>query len=371
MRETLREALYDETAGVPLLGDIDLAIHEVSTSRRRWAGVLGLAAAVLVALFALVGPGWQPLAVEPAGPQPVAPQPGPTATLSVTPEQDQTAPAKAVQLPLVDPVPVTPLRAGDLTYVADGSIVRRAPDGAATPWVPRSVLDDACGRPDCAIVDLEWSPNGDTLAIVLGTIRRLSPSELGVYVISDDSDSPRKLFECPPAMCGTLQGLAISWAPDGSELVVAGEQVGDGLVVVDADGLVAPRSLCTDCQAAAPAWSPDGRWIAYISSGAVRRISTEGGPSELVAEEPVQSIAWSPDGTRLLIDATDGVQVLGLSRRPYSTTTIEIVSSGEGPTAPAWSPTGSASPGSVRLRWMKASGPSFGRPAVTGQAHRG
>jgi hypothetical protein len=76
--ESLSQALHAEAAGVPPLGDIDRATDEVTTSRRRWAGVIGVAAAVVVLLTAMVGPGWQPLAVEPAAPQLIAPQPDPT-----------------------------------------------------------------------------------------------------------------------------------------------------------------------------------------------------------------------------------------------------------------------------------------------------
>lgn len=76
--EALRDALDAEASGVPPLGDIDRAINEVTTSRRRWAGVIGVAATVVVLLTTMVGPGWQPVAVEPAAPPPTAPQPGPT-----------------------------------------------------------------------------------------------------------------------------------------------------------------------------------------------------------------------------------------------------------------------------------------------------
>jgi alpha-tubulin suppressor-like RCC1 family protein len=74
--ESLREAMHAEAAGVPLLGDLDRAIHDVSVARHRWAGAVGVTVAVLVLLVALVGPGWQPLAVQPAAPQP-SPTPAP------------------------------------------------------------------------------------------------------------------------------------------------------------------------------------------------------------------------------------------------------------------------------------------------------
>jgi len=64
--DSLYEAMDAEASGIPPLGDIDRAIHDVSVARRRWAGVVGVAAAVLVLLVALVGPTWQPLTMESA-----------------------------------------------------------------------------------------------------------------------------------------------------------------------------------------------------------------------------------------------------------------------------------------------------------------
>ena len=69
--ESLRQALHEEAAGVPRLGDIDLAINQVSTSRRWWAGAMAVA---VVALIAILGPWRTPaLHVEPAVPEPIAP----------------------------------------------------------------------------------------------------------------------------------------------------------------------------------------------------------------------------------------------------------------------------------------------------------
>ena len=69
--DSLRAALYDEAASTPPLGDIDRAIHQVSASRRRWAGVITVA---VVALIAILGPWKAPaLRVDPAVPEPIAP----------------------------------------------------------------------------------------------------------------------------------------------------------------------------------------------------------------------------------------------------------------------------------------------------------
>ena len=81
--ESLSQALHAEAAGVPPLGDIDRAINQVTISRRLWASAVGVAVAVVALLTALIGPGWQPLAVEPAAPQPDPTTPSERATTYV------------------------------------------------------------------------------------------------------------------------------------------------------------------------------------------------------------------------------------------------------------------------------------------------
>jgi hypothetical protein len=67
--DPLREAMDREASGVPPLGDIDRAIRQVSTRRRRVGGLLVLAALASLVL-ALAGPWSQPFTVDPTVPEP-------------------------------------------------------------------------------------------------------------------------------------------------------------------------------------------------------------------------------------------------------------------------------------------------------------
>ena len=110
-----------EAAGVPALGDIDRAIHSVSVARRRWAGVVGVAATVLVLAMALIGPSSRPLAVEPA-----VRQPNPT-----------TAPA--LDAPASRLVATIPMEAGHIDGIA-------VDPGTGSVWV-------AGGRDAVSVID--------------------------------------------------------------------------------------------------------------------------------------------------------------------------------------------------------------------------
>jgi dipeptidyl aminopeptidase/acylaminoacyl peptidase len=327
--DDLRTMLQDLAADAPLITDVDRAITEETRRRRGRRRLLaaavasGVAAAVAVALLATRGD-------QPTRPTPSAP------------------------LPLVQRVPVTAHTEGDLAYVFDGGIVRRTPSGGVAPWVRRGVLRDACEWQGCDVRTLAWSPDGSELAFVMGYQGRISPSHFGVYLIDAQADTPRKVFTCPQTMC-QYAVPSISWAPDGSALAVAGtaSQPSADLVVVGLPGATpAVRPVCQDCGAIDAVWSPDGRWLAYAGPDGIRRISVEGGDPEDVDPSTTYpaSLAWSPDGTRLLVETGDDVRVLDLSRRPYTQVTLVSMAQPEGPGAPAWSPDG------TRVSWFSTPG---------------
>jgi hypothetical protein len=95
-----------------------------------------------------------------------------------------------------------------------------------------------------------------------------------------------------------------TWLPD-NQTLVAKDQNGSLLVRVQAraNGAVL-SSLAATALSAQPTVSPDGRWIGYISGKAPAVVPVGGGTPKLGAsgEQGLASIAWSPDGTKLLIN---------------------------------------------------------------------
>jgi serine/threonine-protein kinase len=68
------------------------------------------------------------------------------------------------------------------------------------------------------------------------------------------------------------------------------------LVVRKLDQL-APSPLRDTAGGAAPFFSPDGRWIGFYSGGAIRKVSSDGGPPVTVCEVPgVLGASWGDDG---------------------------------------------------------------------------
>ena len=333
LEDDLRATMRCHAGDVRSAGQLPNGLRRRSHLRR--AGTAGLAAVLVVSLAAF-GVGVVRAVLSPTRPEP----------------------APAPSLPLVERVAVTPRSNGDIAYPVDGRIVRRAPDGTTTTWVTRDALARACGARDCAVMQLEWSPDGSQLALVQGVVRRTSPSRLSVYVVADDATVPRAVFDCPGSLCGAVEPPSLSWSPDGGSLAVgASVGGGTGVAVVPVDDPAGePRVVCASCAGHAAAWSPDGRWLAYSGPDGVFRISTRGGRSEPVSPAAAYSLAWSPEGTRLLADSGDAVRVVDLSQRPYSQAIVTELQPPEGPSVPAWAPDG------TRVSW-------FATPGVNREHH--
>jgi Tol biopolymer transport system component len=101
----------------------------------------------------------------------------------------------------------------------------------------------------------------------------------------------------------------IDWAnpgalsPDGQLLVfsASGPEPGNQLWLRPLDSLTA-RPLPGTEGAFGAFWSPDSHWIAFFSSGKLRKISIDGGSPQVICNGPVgRGGSWGPDGTILLV----------------------------------------------------------------------
>jgi Tol biopolymer transport system component len=238
-------------------------------------------------------------------------------------------------------VPVTPQHNGVLVTYGSAGLTAVSPDGTASaPFLAEQGPEGSDGS---SVWGQRWSPDGSRLAFLAG---RWSPNSdddtVALYVSDADGSHIRKLTGCPEVYaCGVAFRSGLAWSPDGRSIALASGH----LYVVDvADG--ARRRLPAGELVLAPAWSPDGSVIAVARGGQVRTVPADAGPGDTSTVRTlvdglrdVSSLDWSPDGTRLVVSAADGLHVVDATGR----NTVQVVSQkrGEGPGAATWSPDGS------------------------------
>jgi Tol biopolymer transport system component len=103
----------------------------------------------------------------------------------------------------------------------------------------------------------------------------------------------------------------MSWSPDSSHIAASYGVVNDGcgILVFERDGtdprtiVQVDRPLCVYD----PIWSPDGNFLIYSQtdqerySTTTRIVEKDGTRDELLAEESINYLVWSPDGKRLAV----------------------------------------------------------------------
>jgi Tol biopolymer transport system component len=133
---------------------------------------------------------------------------------------------------------------------------------------------------------------------------------------------------------GLTPGSRAEWSPDGTQIAVAG----DSLAVMKAD---ATGMRTIGVGAAFVTWKPDGTRLAYVSTGLagqavndIYTIAPNGTGALRVTQDgtPRNSLAWSPDGTKLVFGAPAGIQVI-----PAAGGAPTFTSPGRNP---RWSPDG-------------------------------
>ncbi len=267
---------------------------EASRARRAAAAVTALAVAA-AAFGVLVWTFRHTRSAAPGGP----PENGPIATVGRGP--DSIPGVDNTDLVAIDPVTGarwnltnSPDAESDPSWSADGTHVAfirtTTTDGGATFSSGVFAMDVATGETSevypcegerCDIRSMTWSPDDRSLAIVdtterpgNGSLRFTSSARL---VVVDPADERRAIL-CADGPCALGLGT-VAWSPDGTRIAFAGFP----FVLT---GPVGPE--------------PSSVWVADADGSGLRRI-TEGDACR-ARDDPCfsdQSVAWSPDGSRI------------------------------------------------------------------------
>ncbi len=178
----------------------------------------------------------------------------------------------------------------EIAYVwaeATGLSCKGCPDGIRLAGADGTAIRTLTDPADCTFDESPtWSPDGTT-----------------ILYSEDTCDSGGELYTVPAAG-GTPHDLGIAgavptWGP--SKIAYVGSDQSDaGLWTANPDGT---DRVLVDRQGGMPAWSPDGR-LAYLVGDLYHRTLVVGASRVSLPFGRVTSLAWSPDGTRLVVTAS-------------------------------------------------------------------
>lgn len=170
------------------------------------------------------------------------------------------------------------------------------PRPAKLPGIERWQIDTVAPRG--TVYSVSYSPDGKLLACG-------SHDDNHVRIFDVQSGDLVRIFRMKPVEWGHGESVpaVVAWCPDGKRLLGGGHGQYGGLHIWDTSNGERLR-LITDPGGSdfSPVWSPDGQYIAVGGGRQLIVLDSVSGVRqfEFAAPELPQSVAWSPDGKRLV-----------------------------------------------------------------------